>query len=530
MTLFEEFHAGTLNLHSLNFGTIILLPKSSEAKQIQQYRPICLLNVSFKIFTKVATNRLTVTSALTDGFSTWKKYNGGVVILHETLHELHKKKRNGIVFKNDFEKAYDKVRWNFLQQTLRMKGFSPKWSSWVQSFVQQGNVGVKVNDQVGSYFQTKKGVRQGDPLSPLLFNIVVDMLAIMINRAKDAGNIEGLIPHLVEDGLSILRYVDDTHDIEQVKNLKLLLCAFEQLSGLKINFHKSEIFYFGQAKQQEESYSHLFGCSLGFFPFRYLGIPMHFRKLSNKDWALVEDRFEKRLSGWKGKLLLVGGRLVLINSVLSSLPMFMLSFFEVPKGVARWEILCQPKDQGGLGILNLDLQNKCLLSFWLFKLCNEERVWQQLIRNKYLKNKTLSQVEKRPGDSLLVGLVLRVSNITLQEENDVFIWGLRTNGFFSVQSMYKYLVNSNKRVLVTKDNLSRRNWHGDKSCAFCGSTETIQHLFFECQYAKFLWRVVHMSFGIVPPLNAGELTGSGYGPNCSEMKIKHKWSFRAANG
>ena len=166
------------------------------------------------------------------------------------------------------------------------------------------------------------------------------MLAIMINRAKDVGQIEGLIPHLVQDGLSILQYADDTvifleHDIEQAKNLKLLLCAFEQLLGLKINFHKSEIFCFGQTKQQEEAYSHLFGCSLGCFPFRYLGIPMHYRKLSNKDWALVEDRFEKRLSGWKAKLLLAGGRLVLINSVLSSLPMFMLSFFEVPKGVLQ---------------------------------------------------------------------------------------------------------------------------------------------------------------------------------------------------
>ena len=72
---------------------------------------------------------------------------------------------------------------------------------------------------------------------------------------------------------------------------------------------------------------------MGKFPFRYLGLPMHTRKLSNKDWQTIENRIEKKLSGWKGKLLLVGGRLVLINSMLSSLPMFMMSFFELPKGV-----------------------------------------------------------------------------------------------------------------------------------------------------------------------------------------------------
>ena len=183
-----------------------------------------------------------------------------------------------------------------------------------------------------------KGLRQGDPLSPILFNIVVDMLAILINRAKDEGQVSGVVPHLVDGGLSILEYADDTilfmyHDIEKATNMKMLLCAFEQLSGLKINFHKSEIFCFRQAKEMEQQYSQLFGCQSGKYLFRYLGIPMHFRKLSNAHWRIIEEKFEKKLSSWKGKHMSVGGRLVLINSVLTSLTMFMLSFFEVPKGV-----------------------------------------------------------------------------------------------------------------------------------------------------------------------------------------------------
>jgi hypothetical protein len=122
MALFSDFYQGTLPLNCLNFRNIILLPKKKDARVIQQYRPICLLNVSFKIFTKVATNRLTTIAQklirLTQTtFLPGRNIMEGVVILHETLHELHTKKQNGVIFKIDFEKAYDKVKWSFLQQT-----------------------------------------------------------------------------------------------------------------------------------------------------------------------------------------------------------------------------------------------------------------------------------------------------------------------------------------------------------------------------------------------------------------------------
>jgi hypothetical protein len=123
------------------------------------------------------------------------------------------------------------------------------------------------------------------------------------------------------------------HDLAKALNMKLILSTFKQLSGLKINFHKSEIFCFGKAKDHEVFYSQLFGCAMGKYPFRYLGLPMHTRKLSNKDWQTIENRIEKKLSDWKGKMLSIGDRLILINSVLSSLPMFMMSFFNSQKGL-----------------------------------------------------------------------------------------------------------------------------------------------------------------------------------------------------
>ena len=237
------------------------------------------------------------------------------------------------------------------------------------------------------------------------------------------------------------------------KNLKLILSAFEQLSGLKINFHKSELFCFGEAQDHVAEYSELFGCQLGQFPMSYLGIPIHYRRLTNNEWKLVEERLEKRLSSWKGKLLSVGGRLVLINSVLSNMVLYMLSFFKVPKGVltrldyfrsrffwqgdnekkkyrlAKWNVLCRPKDQGGLGIQDLEAKNTTLLSKWLFKLLTEDGVWQQLLRNKYVGSKTVSQMSWKAGDShFWAGLMsvkssfFRYGSFRIKDGSEIRFW------------------------------------------------------------------------------------------------------------
>jgi hypothetical protein len=155
-----------------------------------------------------------------------------------------------------------------------LKSFSDEWCTLIHSFVSGGSVTIKVNNNIGHYFQTLKGLRQGHPLSPMLFNVVADMLAVMIERAKSDGQIEGVIPHLVDGGLSILQYTNDMilfteHDLEKAKNPKLIISAFEQLSGLKINFHKSELFCFGETKDHTQLYAELFGCNEGEFPIRY---------------------------------------------------------------------------------------------------------------------------------------------------------------------------------------------------------------------------------------------------------------------
>jgi hypothetical protein len=138
-------------------------------------------------------------------------------------------------------------------------------------------------------------------LSLVLFNIVADMLVTLISRAKEDVQIIGLVPHLADGHLFILQYADDKilfmeHNLEQVKNMKLLLSAFEKLSGLKIVFHTSEM---------EQEYTELFGCDIGQYPFRYFGIPMHHKKISNADWKIIEDKFENKTKLLERKIVVL---------------------------------------------------------------------------------------------------------------------------------------------------------------------------------------------------------------------------------
>lgn len=170
----------------------------------------------------------------------------GVVILHETIHELIYTQQYGIILNLDFEKAYDKVNRSFLKEVLQSKGFHEKWINWMIGAVENGKVAVNMNGEQMDLFKTQRGLRQEDPLSPLLFKIVGDALSEMIKSARDQGHLVGLVPHLVSGGLTHLQYVDDTvlfmiKDDANIVTIKFLLYCLEEMSGLKINYQKSEM-------------------------------------------------------------------------------------------------------------------------------------------------------------------------------------------------------------------------------------------------------------------------------------------------
>jgi hypothetical protein len=190
-------------LDRINYGVVSLVLKGNDADRIQKYRPICLLNVVFKIVTKILCNILVTIAEKVIKFTQTAFIKGryildGVVSLHEILNEVHKTKGAGVLFKIDFEKAFDKIKWPFLLQTLEMKGFPSKFVDWVMKSISGGKVAIRVNDENGAYFPTYQGLRQGDPMSPLLFDLAADALSIMIGRAVSGGLITGLGEKFIE--------------------------------------------------------------------------------------------------------------------------------------------------------------------------------------------------------------------------------------------------------------------------------------------------------------------------------------------
>jgi hypothetical protein len=187
--MLDKFHSGHLGIGRLNHGVITLIPKVPDVVAIQKFRPICLLNFSYKILTRIMANMLglivhkiiayTQVAFIKDRF-----IMKGIVILHDTIHEIHHKKMFGVLFKIDFENAYDKVNWDFLHQMMQARVLGDTFCDWVMKVVRGGRVAVKLNDTDGQYFPTYVGVRQSDPLSPLLFDIVGDGLAMMMKNAQ----------------------------------------------------------------------------------------------------------------------------------------------------------------------------------------------------------------------------------------------------------------------------------------------------------------------------------------------------------
>jgi hypothetical protein len=198
-----DFNRNSLDVKRLNFGVITLVPKVLEASTIKKYRPICLLNVDFKVFLKLLNDRLTpiagnIVSDSQTAFIKGRNILEGVVTLHEVLHELKRTKEEGVLFKIDFEKAYDKVKLDFVREVVERKGFPPSWIEQTMSTIQGGKVCVNVNGERSQYFRTYQGLRQGDPLSPILFNLVVDVLRSLMRKAAKKNKIMGLMTHLID--------------------------------------------------------------------------------------------------------------------------------------------------------------------------------------------------------------------------------------------------------------------------------------------------------------------------------------------
>jgi hypothetical protein len=160
----------------------------------------------------------------------------------------------------------------------------------------------------------------------------------MVNKGAACGMITGLCPHLVPGGVISLQYADDTllflqNDERNAINLKWTLTYFEQVSGMKINYHKSELMAVNMENDELAPFLDIFQCVAGKFRVKYLGLPLHFSKLKREDLQPLVDSLLSRMAGWRGKLLSLEAKRILIQTVLSSIPIYMLFFLSSLNGL-----------------------------------------------------------------------------------------------------------------------------------------------------------------------------------------------------
>lgn len=183
-----------------------------------------------------------------------------------------------------------------------------------------------LNGTPGKTFHFKREVRQGDPLSPLLFVLAADFLQSMVNKAKAMGLLQLPIPTTYTEDFPIVQYTDDTliimeGDTRQLFFLKSLLNNFYLCTGLKVNFSKSMMVPINLSEERLEVLPRTFGCSKVSLPFTYLGLPLSTARPRAQDFMPLISKFERRLSRISTFLSQVG-RLQMTNAVLSSLPPF----------------------------------------------------------------------------------------------------------------------------------------------------------------------------------------------------------------
>ena len=294
-------------------------------------------------------------------------------------------------------------------------GFKEKWLGWIKWCIYTASFSVMVNGSPEGFFRSLRGLRQGDPLSPYLFVLRMEVFSLLVDKATEGGFISGYNFKGRNDTkrqITHLLFADDTlvfckDTVDQMVYLSWILAWFEALSGLKVNLDKSSLLPVGRV-ENEESFALELGCKIGSLLAEYLGLPLGAKYKAASVWDGVEERFRKRLAKWKRQYISKGGRLTLIRSTVSNMPTYVMSLFRLPRKVkiilekiqrdflwgggnlerkihlVNWDIVCSSKEKGGLGIRSLSNFNKALLGKWNWRFVMEENsFWRNNIRLKY---------------------------------------------------------------------------------------------------------------------------------------------------
>ncbi|XP_016164225.1 uncharacterized protein LOC107606708 [Arachis ipaensis] len=341
------------DLDSALFDTlVVLIPKVDNPSRMKEFRPINLYNVIYKIITKVVVERLRpflqdIIGPLRGGFIPGRGTPDNIIVAQEVLHFMKKtKSKKGVLaFKIDLEKAYDSVSWEFLEQSLLMFGFPGTIVSLIMKCVKSSSLSLMWNDNRLDGFQPKRGLRQGDLMSPYLFVICMERLSCLIARQVEVGRWKPVTVSRGGPVISHLLFADDLILFCKAKKSQVLhvldtLATFCRASSMKVNFDKSRaICSMNVSRQHKDLFTGIssirFANSLG----KYLGVPLKHGRVTKADFHDVVDKHTNRLASWKGRFLNKAGQICLTKSVLSSIPIYRMLVSLFPSVGVRVEFL-----------------------------------------------------------------------------------------------------------------------------------------------------------------------------------------------
>lgn len=337
---FEEF--GSIS-RGCNSSFITLVAKVKDPLVLKDYRPISLIGSIYKIISKLLASRLKKVigeciDEVQTAFVADRYILEGPLIVNEVCSWGKAKKKKLLIFKADFNKAFDSLNWGYLDSMLLQMNFGEKWRWWIKGCLASAKASVIVKGSPTGEFPLQKGVRQGDPLSPFLFIIAMEGLNIAMKEAVDKGIFRGVSIPNGDKILSHLFYADDALFLGDwskynIDNLARILRCFFVSSGLQVNFSKSKVVGIGVDDREVKCWATPLGCEPTPLPFSYLGVPVGANMRLIKNWKPIIEKFKSKLSLWKAKTLSFGGRITLAKSVLGNLPNYYLSIFAAPSGV-----------------------------------------------------------------------------------------------------------------------------------------------------------------------------------------------------
>ncbi|KAK2368688.1 hypothetical protein QL285_081866 [Trifolium repens] len=341
-----QFFTTSWIMPGFNSNIIALLPKVQNATSIDQFRHITMENFKFKVISKIIADRLAsvLPSIIFEeqmDFIHGRNIKDCLCIASEVANLLHNKSFGGnLALKIDISKAFDTLEWSFLLKVLHCFGFNEVFCNWIHVILQSAFLSISVNGRAEGYFNCSRGVRQGDPLSPLLFCLAEDVLSRGISILVNSGVLDQIKGTRHFKVPSHTFYADDLMvfckgKLSGLKELKKLFNNYALQSGQVISTAKSTIYSGSITHGRLNLIVDLLNFKVGALPFNYLGVPIFKGKPKSSYLQPVADKIASKLTAWKASLLSMAGRVQLVKSVIQSMLIYSISVYSWPTGLIK---------------------------------------------------------------------------------------------------------------------------------------------------------------------------------------------------